>query len=253
MADTEKKIAWIIGGGSGIGAASARLLADRGWKVAISGRRREKLDEVAAGRDIHPFPLDVTDADAVADVVAQISRTLGRIDLTIFGAAAWQPSEPGDYAFDKFQKVVDTNLLGVVRLANPLFEQYEKQGGGELAVISSVAGYVGLPRAAAYNATKSSLISLTESMHAEMAPRNINVRVVAPGFFKSELTEKNDFPMPFLLETEDAARRMVDGLTNSKSFEIAFPKRMAFILKFMRMLPYPLFFAITSRMMPKDN
>lgn len=249
---TEPAIAWIIGGGSGIGAAMAGLLAARGWTVAISGRRVERLEAVAAGSSaIRPYPLDVTDGAAVAATIARIVAELGRIDLFIFGAAAWQPMGAGDYDFDKFSAIVDTNLMGLVRIANPLVRPMEKQGGGQIAVIASVAGYFGLPRAAAYNATKGALINLLQTMRTELKPKGIAVRMVAPGFFKSELTARNDFPMPFLMETDEAAKRAVDGLLNSRRFEIAFPRRLVWPMKLLRMLPYPIFFWITDRMLPK--
>lgn len=245
-------VAWIIGGGSGIGAAVATLLAERGWTVAISGRRADKLAAVAkASPAIHPYPLDVTDGAAIAATVEAIAGALGRIDLFIFGAAAWQPMDVGDYAFEKFATIVDTNYLGVIRVANPLLAQMDRQGGGHFAVIASVAGYFGLPRSAAYSSTKSGLINLLETMRTELAPRNIKVRMIAPGFVKSELTDKNDFPMPFLMETADAAKRIVDGLTQSDRFEIAFPKRMVWLMKTIRWLPYPVFFWLTGKMLPK--
>ncbi len=248
------QVAWVIGGGSGIGAAVAQRLADAGWQVAISGRRAEKLDQVAAGRPaIHPYPLDVTDGAAIAATIAQIASDLGRLDLTIFGAAAWQPMEVADYDFGRFSTIVDTNLMGVVRLATPLVAQLERQGGGQFAVISSVAGYLGLPRSAAYSACKAALINLCETMRTELLPKNIIVRMIAPGFVKSELTDKNDFPMPFLMEADEAARHIVDGLTRSTRFEIAFPWQMVWLMKTLRFLPYPLFFAVTRRMLPKES
>lgn len=246
-------VAWIIGGGSGIGAAVAQRLARQGWTVAISGRREDKLAAVAKGHPtIGSYPLDVTDGAAINPAVQQIVADMGRIDLFIFGAAAWQPMDVGDYAYDKFAKVVDTNYLGVIRIANPLIEQMARQGGGHFAVIASVAGYFGLPRSAAYSSTKAALINLLETMRSELAPRNIVVRMVAPGFVKSELTDKNDFPMPFLMETDEAAQRIVDGLTQSDRFEIAFPKRMVWLMKTVRWLPYPVFFWLTGKMLPKD-
>lgn len=247
-------VAWIIGGGSGLGAELARQLAASGWTVAISGRRRDRLDEVAsASSRIHVHPLDVTDPVAIQRVVRQLQLDFGRIDLAIFGAAAWQPLPMGDYDGAKFSKVIDTNLLGFVRILNPLVQQMEGQGGGEIVGIASMAGYVGLPRAGAYNASKAALISLLQTLRTELAPRNISVRAVSPGFFKSELTAKNDFPMPFLLETSDAARRTLNGLFGSRRFEIVYPKRLAFVMKLIRLLPYPLFFAIAARMMPKGS
>ena len=243
-------VAWIIGGGSGIGAAVARLLAARGWTVAISGRRRDKLNEVAASdAAIRPYPLDVTDGSAVAAQTKRIAAELGRIDLFIFGAAAWQPMEVGNYDFQQFTRIVDTNYLGVIRTANPVLAHMDRQGGGQFAVIASVAGYFGLPRAAAYSSTKAALINLLETMRTELAPRNIHVRMIAPGFVKSELTYRNVFPMPFLMETDEAARRIVHGLTHSNRFEIAFPRRMVWLMKTVRWLPYPVFFWLSNRML----
>lgn len=251
--NTVTGIAWIIGGSSGLGAATARLLAERGWTVVISGRRQDRLVEVAtASERIHPLPLDITDHEAVLVAVTEVIARHGRIDLFVFGAAGWQPSPVGDYDFERFHRAVDTNLLGLVRIANPVLAQMTRQGGGQFVVVASVAGYFGLPRAAAYNSTKGALINLCQTMRAELKPRGVAVRMVCPGFFKSELTAKNDFPMPFLLETEDAAKRMVAGILCARQFEIVFPRRLVWPLKLLRMLPYPLFFAITDRMMPPD-
>jgi len=114
-----------------------------------------------------------------------------------------------------------------------------------------MAGYFGLPRAAAYASTKAALINLLETMRTELAPRNIKVRMIAPGFVKSELTDRNDFPMPFLMETDDAALRIVDALTRSDAFEITFPRRMVWLMKGIRLLPYPIFFWLTNKMLPR--
>jgi len=245
-------VAWIIGGGSGIGAAVAARLAAEDWTVAISGRRRDRLDEVAAGHDaIHAYPLDVTNPPGVTATIDRIVADLGRIDLMVFGAVAAVGAAPGHYPADRFETALDTNLLGLVRLLDPLVAQMQVQGGGQIAVLSSLAGYVGLPRAAMYSASKAALISLCQTMRVELAPKHIHVRLIAPGYVKSEFTARNDFPMPFLMETDAAARRIVDGLTRSSRFEIAFPWPMVAAMKLLRVLPYPLFFAIMARLMPK--
>lgn len=246
-------IAWIIGGGSGLGAAMAKLLAVQGWTVAISGRRVERLEQVVAGTSgqIRPYPLDVTNAAAGAETTRKIAGELGRIDLFIFSAAAWEPMPIADYDAEKFDTIVQTNLMGVVKLATPVIAQMTAQGGGTFAIVSSLAGYFGLPRSTAYNSTKSALFTIAQSMRTELKPRGIDVRVVAPGFFKSEQTAKNDFPMPLLMEVDDAARRTIDGLLNSKRFEIAYPRRLAWAMKLLRALPYPVLFSIADRMMPK--
>jgi NAD(P)-dependent dehydrogenase (short-subunit alcohol dehydrogenase family) len=245
-------IAWVIGGGSGIGAAVATLMASKGWTVVISGRREERLNAVKAEQSgIDTLALDVTDMAATEAAVAEIVRRHGRIDLVLFGAAAWEPMPIGDYGLEKFSTIVDTNFMGFVRVANAAIPQLRRQGNGQLAAIASVAGYFGLPRAAAYSATKAAMINLLETMRTELARDGIVVRMVAPGFVKSEATARNDFDMPFLMETEESARRIVDGLTGSERFEIAFPRRMVWLMKTIRALPYPIFFAAMARLLPK--
>jgi NAD(P)-dependent dehydrogenase (short-subunit alcohol dehydrogenase family) len=248
------KVAWIIGGGSGIGAAVARMLADEGWTVAISGRRRERLAEVVLGRPrVHPYPLDVTDEAAIAATVAAIAQAFGRIDLTVFSAVATQPTRIGEYDVAKYRAAFDTNLFAFIGVAQHLILQLEEQGGGRIAAITSLAGYFGLPSSGAYAASKAALMILLETMRTELAPRRIIVQMVAPGFVKSELTDRNKYPMPLLMETDAAARRVVDGLTRSDRFEIAFPWQMVWAVKTMRWLPYPLFFWIAARMLPNKS
>jgi len=247
----ETRVAWVIGGGSGIGAAVSRQLAAKGWRVAISGRRREQLEAVADDLSIFTYVLDVGDAEATGAVAQAIARDLGQLDLVLYGAAAWEPMEPGDYDPKKFGKVIDTNLMGAVRVVDAVLPVYDKQGKGEIAIIASIAGYFGLPRAAAYGASKAALIHLAQVLHSELASRRIAVRLVNPGFVKSPLTDKNDFPMPFLMETDDAATRIVKGLTESDRFEIAFPWQLVTALRLLRLLPYGLSLRLARRLIDK--
>ncbi|MCD7060849.1 SDR family NAD(P)-dependent oxidoreductase [Pelagibacterium xiamenense] len=245
------KTAWILGGGTGIGAALAKELVERGWTVAVSGRRPGPLQALAQSHGVRPYPLDVTDADATAGVARKVAADLGRIDLMVFSVATKAVTKTAVYDHETFQKVIDTNLLGAMRVIDPVVAQMRAQGGGEIALVASVAGYFGLPRSAAYSAGKAALIALAQTMKTELARDNISVRLVSPGFVRTEFTAKNNFPMPFLLEPEDAGRRIADGLLRSRRFEIAFPLRFVLMLKLVRMLPYPLFFAIMRRLLPK--
>ena len=117
-----------------------------------------------------------------------------------------------------------------------------------IVIVSSVAGYSGLPRAAAYGSTKAALTNLAESLKHECNERNIDVTVVNPGFVKTPLTDLNDFPMPFIMELDDAAEAMYKGLA-SRKFEVTFPKRFTWLLKFMRILPYPIYFRLTRKLL----
>lgn len=242
------KVAWILGGGSGLGAETAKSLIARGWTLAVSGRRAEPLEALKASHGAHPYPLDVTDREAVNATIEKIAADLGRIDLMVFSVARKQTTRPGDYGYDSYARIIDTNLLGAMRVIDPVVRQMRSQGGGEIVLISSVAGYFGLPRAAAYSSGKAAMIALAETMRTELAQDNIAVRVVCPGFVKTDFTASNDFPMPFLMEADEAGRRIVSGLLDSKRFEIAFPRRFVLILKAMKMLPYPVFFWVMGRL-----
>lgn len=242
------KIAWVLGGGSGIGAALVKELRNRNWTTAISGRRTAPLDELKVSHGASPYPLDVTDGAAVKETLDRIVADHGRIDLMVFSVAAWEVSKPGVYEYESFAHIIETNLLGAMRVIEPVVAQMRKQGGGEIALVSSVAGYFGLPRSAAYSSGKSAMITLAETMKTELEKDNISVRVICPGFVKTDLTAKNDFPMPFLMEADEAGRRIADGLLKSKRFEIAFPLRFVLILKTIRLLPYPIFFALMRRL-----
>jgi NAD(P)-dependent dehydrogenase (short-subunit alcohol dehydrogenase family) len=246
------QIAWIIGGGSGIGAAVARRLAAEGWIVAISGRSPGKLAETAA-TGIRPYPLDVTDGAAVTAVAEQIVAELGRLDLVVFGAVAPVRTPVGQYDAEDFRRAFDTNYLGLVRLLGPIIAQMTMQGGGQIAVIASLAGYFGLPGASVYSSSKAALISLCQTMRVELRPQGIAVRLISPGFVRTAFTARNRWPMPLLMEPDEAGRRIVDGLLRSRRFEIAFPLRMALAMKAMRMLPYPAFFALMARLMPRER
>lgn len=249
------KTAWIIGGGSGIGAAVARrLAAAEGFTVAISGRRPEKLAEIAADNpQIRPLPLDVTDSEATRACLIQLLAEFGRIDLVLYGAVAPVRMPVGQYGLADFRAAFEANYFGFVHLANALIEPMALQGGGQIAVIGSLAGYYGLPTSAAYSSSKAAIIALAQTMHVELASRAIDVRLISPGYVRSELTARNRRPMPFLMEADEAARRIVDGLLRSGRFEIAFPWRMAMALKLLRLLPYPLAFGLLRTALPKKT
>lgn len=246
-------VAWILGGGTGLGAETARGLIARGWTVAVSGRRTAPLEALKASHGTHPYPLDVTDRDAVGATLARIVADLGRINLVVYSVARKQTTPPGDYGYESYASIIDTNLLGAARVIDPVVTQMRRQGGGEIALVASVAGYFGLPRAAAYSSGKAAMIALAQTMRTELARDNIAVRIISPGFVKTDFTAKNDFPMPFLMDAGEAGERIVTGLLDSKRFEIAFPRRFVLILKTIRLLPYPVFFWIMGKLARVGN
>ncbi|WP_395022964.1 SDR family NAD(P)-dependent oxidoreductase [Dongia sp.] len=239
---------WITGGGSGIGRALARSFAGDGHVVAISGRRGEALAETAAATPgaIHCHPLDVTDGGAAAQVVAAIESSLGPIHIAVLNAGTYTPIWVEGFDARAFRDMIETNLIGVGNTIAPLLESMRARGSGTIVIVASVAGFVGLPGAAAYGASKAALINMAEALYPDARRYGIRIAVVCPGFVETPLTAQNDFAMPFLISAEEACRRIRRGLESGR-FEIAFPRRFALLLKLARLLPYRLYFRLTAR------
>jgi NAD(P)-dependent dehydrogenase (short-subunit alcohol dehydrogenase family) len=243
------KTVWVTGASTGIGREVALQLAASGMRVAASARSAEKLSSL--GNGILAVPLDVTDEKACRSAVALIESELGPIDLAVLGAGTYSPVAMDDLDPARFAGMMATNYMGVVNCVAALAPRMMARGTGHLSWIASVAGYMGLPKAAAYGPTKAALINLAESLHLEMKGRGINVSVINPGFVETPLTAQNDFEMPFLIKPADAARRTIDGLASGR-FEVAYPRRFVAILKAVRLLPYPLFFRLLGRTVMKS-
>lgn len=244
------KVAWVTGAGKGIGRGLSKRLADKGWTVAASARTPEDLQALAAecepGR-IRPYTLDVTDPWLVEETVQQIEANLGPIDLAILNAGTHAPLPAADFAVEPFRKLVETNLMGPANCLAPLISRMIDRQGGHIAVVGSVAGYRGLPTAAAYGATKAGVINMCEALRPDLERHGVRLTLVNPGFVETPLTDKNDFPMPFLIPVDRAVDYIVRGLEGS-AFEVAFPRRFAYLMKLLRILPDGLFFMITRRM-----
>lgn len=254
MNTISNRIAWITGGGTGIGRALALRLAREGWQVAVSGRRPERLEEVRAisgelaGR-VYPVRVDVTDRDGMVAAAAEIERELGPIHLVVLNAGMFETVRP-DKVFDPavFDRHFDVNVIGVINGIHAALPGLKARRSGHVVIVSSVSGYRGLPLAAAYGASKAALINLAESLKFHFDRLNITTSIANPGFVETPLTESNRFPMPFLIDSAEAAERLYKGIMQGR-FEIAFPRRMAWTLKVMRCLPYRLYFALMKRTM----
>ncbi|MFT3673408.1 SDR family NAD(P)-dependent oxidoreductase [Aestuariivirga sp.] len=238
------RVVWITGASTGIGAEVARQLAADGVIVAISARSAEKLKAAAdANSNLKPYPLDVTDAAAVTDCFASIERDLGPVDLVLAAAGTYSPVSLDDFSPAPFRTMYEINFLGVVNVLTAVLPAFRQRRKGHISWIASVAGYRGLPKAAAYGPTKAALINLGESLRPELEADGVAVSVVNPGFVKTPLTAQNDFEMPFLMEVDEAARRTIAGLASGR-FEVAYPSRFVTILKIARLLPYRIYFAL---------
>ncbi len=242
------KTVWITGASTGIGAELVRSYTRMGCRVAASARSADKLHALEAGGagSVHPYPVDVTDAAAIMDTVAAIEADLGPIDLAVLNAGAYTPTPVKDFTAEVVKATMDVNVLGVSNALAALMPRMVERRSGHLALMSSVAGYRGLPMAAAYSASKAAVIAMGQSLKAELDGLGVKIQVICPGFVKTPLTAQNEFPMPYLMEVEDAAQRIVEGL-KSDSFEIAFPKRFAWQLKTMQRLPDGVFFPLIKK------
>lgn len=243
----EPRVAWVTGASAGIGAALCLGLAQRGWTVAASARRTDLLRALAgdprAGGRIHPVPVDVTDEAAVASAVAGIEAELGPVHTAVLNAGDYSPMPARGFDTALFRRLVEVNYLGVVHCIGAVLPRQLARADGRIFVTASVAGYRGLPLAAPYGATKAALINLAESLRAELDGSGVEIRLINPGFVRTDLTAKNAFRMPALIDAETAAARILREL-DGRGFEIAFPRRFAYVLKILRCLPYRLYFPL---------
>lgn len=240
-------IVWITGASGGIGAAVAAEAVRRGATVHGTARSADALAEMA-GRDerFHAAPGDVTDVDQMRAVAQRIRDRHGRIDLAVLNAGTWEPMGATDFDVAAFRRSVDVNLMGMVHGIDAVLPAMLERGRGTIAGVASVAGYRGLPRSAAYGATKAAQINLLESLRIDAGRRGVGVVTVNPGFVETEMTAVNEFPMPFMVSAEEAATAICDGLERGKR-EIVFPVRMALAMKAARLLPVGVHAALWRR------
>jgi NADP-dependent 3-hydroxy acid dehydrogenase YdfG len=239
--------AWVTGASAGIGRATALALADRGWTVHATARSRDALEALAAERPgkIIPQPGDVTDTSRMAEIVRAIEADTP-LALAILNAGVYLPMRAQEFDAAQAAKTFDVNLTGVANCLDPVLKTMIARKHGHVALTASVAGYRGLPRAAAYSATKAALIAMAEALAFDLIDLNVRISVLNPGFVQTEATAVNDFEMPFLMTPETAARRIVEGLAKP-GFEIAFPRRFALILRTIGLLPNRAYFAVVRK------
>lgn len=240
------KHVWIIGASSGIGRALAKELARRGARLLLSSRSDDELkrlrDEI--GEQHFVFPVDVRDLGDVINACEEAQENLNRIDSVVHLAALYEPTRLTSMDIESVRRLVDVNLMGAFNVIHAVLPVFKRQGYGQLLLCGSVAGYRGLPNGQPYSATKAAIINLTESLKVENPA--LDIKLINPGFVRTPLTDKNDFKMP-MIEPEQAARAIADGMLK-KNFEIHFPKRFTLLMKFLRSLPYFVYFKIAQNM-----
>lgn len=239
----QQKIAWITGASSGLGAATALRLVKEGWVIAATARSADKIEVLihhveifGGGGRIVNYPGDVTDAGQMQEIVARIEAELGPIDLALLNAGTYLPDTVETFAAAHLQTQYETNVIGTAHCLEPVLKLFWARNKGHIAIVSSVAGYRGLPRSLSYGSSKAALINLAEALAIELRGSKIKVQVVCPGFIKTPLTDKNDFYMPMLMDVDKAAEELVRGL-NGGFFEISFPWIFSLLTKLVDLLP----------------
>jgi NAD(P)-dependent dehydrogenase (short-subunit alcohol dehydrogenase family) len=245
------KTVWLIGASSGIGQATASALHARGARVIVSARNAAALQ---AFEQAHPgsraLALDSTDAAQVAAVSAQVFAELApgqTLDLVLYCAGYYKPQRATDYQLSEMLRHLQVNYTGALYMLDAVLPRLLAQGSGHISLVSSVAGYRGLPKSLAYGPTKAALTNLAETLHNDLAGRGIAVSVIHPGFVETPATSVNDFKMPALITSAQAATEIIAGWGRGE-FEIHFPKRFTRWMKLLRILPNSLYFRAVRRL-----
>ena len=250
MSEKQKKI-WITGASSGIGKSVAEKFANEGWKVAVSARRKELLDELAKNPNIVSFPLDVTNRNQINEIFKNILDNFGELDICLFSSGTYEPKDEQNIDPDKIKNVINVNFIGVIDCVKSVERYFKDKKSGHISIVSSIAGYRGLPNSSGYGPSKAALTNFSESIYFDFKKFGVRVSVVSPGFIKTPLTDKNEFPMPFLKTPEYAAEKIFNGLVKSSAFEIHFPKGITLTLKFLRILPYRLYLFLVDKLVKR--
>ena len=242
-----KKV-WITGASSGIGKALAIKFANEGWQVAASARRENLLNDLnKTNSNIHSFPLDVKDESNTKKVFQNIIEKLQSIDICVFCTGIHDPEAEKKLSSEKIREIMETNFFGTLNCIMAVNNFFREKKNGHISIVSSVAGYRGLPAASGYCASKSALTSLAESLYFDFKRHNVRVSLVSPGFIKTPMTDKNKFPMPMIKSPEFAAEKMFIGLTKKNAFEIHFPLAFTMIMKLLKIMPNWLYFLLVKK------
>jgi len=240
---------WITGASSGIGKALALKFAKEGWQVAASARRENLLNELSKlNKNISSFPLDVNNKDKCKETFKLIKNKYQNIDICFFCTGTWDPKKEKDIDIEQIEHVMKVNFFGTLNCIKAVEQYFKDKKNGHISIVSSVAGYRGLPNSTGYGASKAALNNLAESLYFDFGRQNVRVSLVSPGFIKTPMTDKNEFKMPFLKTPEFAAEKIYNGLVNGSSFEIDFPKELTMILKLLKILPNRLYLYLIKKL-----
>lgn len=240
--DWKDKTVFLTGASSGIGEELALAMAEKGATIALVARRKELLDDLkirceAADGKARVFALDVTDAEAVRKAANEFVKEFGRIDIMIANAGvSGNDKETREYEPTAVKRLIDINLMGAVNAIHAVIKPMIERKSGHLVAVSSLAGFRGLPKSAAYVASKAAMTGFFESVRLDMRPHNIDVTIIQPGFIKTPLTSGRAHKMPFLMELDDAIPHFLKAIENRKRFA-AFPWQLATFVRAGKFMP----------------
>lgn len=243
MRSFQGKRYWLVGASDGLGAALAQKLSRAGAEVIVSARSEDKLaalvDELPGKASFRT--VDVTDEESVKTAAAAV----GVIDGVVYLAGAYWPFSARKWNAEQATTMADVNFTGLMRVMGQVVPGMVDRDAGHIVITSSLTGFRGLPGSIGYTASKAATMSLAECMHADLRKTGVQVQVVNPGFIKTQLTEKNDFRMPFIMEPEEAAQQVIEHM-GSDSFKKSFPWLFSMVFRTSQFLPDWLYFRIFS-------
>ncbi len=246
----EDKVVWVTGASSGIGRALTVALSEIDCEIFISSRSRVKLEktkELCVKQDnIHILEGDLSNKESNHAICRQIKNQCGNLDIAVLNAGTCEYVDIDQFDSALFQRLIDSNYMSMIYGIEASLPLLKSSKHAHLVGMSSTAAYLGLPRSEAYGASKAAIRNLFRALKISLAAHDIDVSVICPGFVKTELTDKNDFPMPCLISSEQASKEILNGIANN-SHEIHFPKRFSYALKAISLLPDFIQFRLLSK------
>lgn len=242
MIDWKGKRYWLVGASEGLGAALAMKLSSAGVDLVLSARSEDRLKEVAGGlpRTAQVLPMDIADYDSVA----KAAKSVGEIDGVVLLAGVYWPMPATEWDAEQVVAMADVNFTGFIRVLGQVVPDMVAKDYGHIVITGSLSGFRGLPGAIGYGATKAGVMSLAESMRADLWRTGVRVQLANPGFIKTRLTDKNSFKMPFLMEPDDAAQEMFELMCDSDAFDRHFPRVFSWLFRLSRFLPDWLYYRL---------
>lgn len=247
----------IIGGTFGIGFELGKIYLKNSKNLIIFGRNEDKLEQISEdflneNCKVITKKLDVTSASECREVLTSVIDEVKNIDLVIYSSGFYKPNNTFDVDLDLYRKTIEVNFMGLINVMSVILPAMKNQQKGHIAMISSLAGFFGLPNSSGYGPSKAAMMNYSESIYNDCKKNNIYVSLINPGFVKTRLTDQNKFEMPFLMSAEKAAQIIHKGL-EKKKYDITFPFMMSLIFKTLKILPKPVFLFLIKFMVKTDN